>query len=109
MSNKKVKRIVNHPKYYAHVEGKLTRIPPGSEILVTEEEATRKRSMLVDPSERTALVGGKLVKGSDSPEKMQEAFSVLQAQLDEAIQAKNDAEARAEQAEAQLKAKKAGK
>lgn len=88
MSNKKVKRIVVHPNFHQKVDGKLRRIPVGTEVEVTEERAKRAGTKLADPKSGKVLAGGKLVDAGAKGDSKKEAE--LTAQLSDAL-AKNAA------------------
>lgn len=61
-----VKRIVVHPKLYLAVEGKLQRVPPGTEITITKEQCERFGSKVADPSKQKKLKDGKVTEGGGS-------------------------------------------
>ncbi len=65
---KSVKRVVVHPKLYMAVDGKLQRIPPGTEITITKEQCERFGDKVADPSGRKKLKDGKVSSGGDSGE-----------------------------------------
>lgn len=101
---KKVKRTVAHPKFHMMVDGKLQHVPAGTVVSVPEDLVETYGEKLADPKKFKALEAGKLVNanaGTSSPE-VQAALTEMQNQVADAIKAKNDAEARAEKAEAEL-------
>ena len=51
MAEKKVKRIVNHPKLYLAVGGKLQHVPKGTVLTIVQSQAKKLGAKLVDPGE----------------------------------------------------------
>lgn len=46
----KVDRVVDHKKLYLAVGGKLQHVPKGTKVTITESQAAKLGSKLVDPS-----------------------------------------------------------
>ena len=61
MPEKTVKRIVTHPKFYFAVDGKLQKLPVGTELTLSSDEAERLKGKVADPSKVKRLEGGALV------------------------------------------------
>ena len=65
MAVKTVKRIVVHPKLYLRVDGKLQRVPPGTEVTVTKAQAESLGKKLADPADAKRLKDGELTSGDE--------------------------------------------
>jgi hypothetical protein len=50
MAEKKVTRVVAHPKVYMHVGGKMQHVVKGTEVVVVATEEAGKGAKLVDPA-----------------------------------------------------------
>ena len=89
MADKKMKRIVAHPKLYMSVDGKLEHIPKGTEVTVTKAQCGSLGKKLMDPEEAKKLKDGKLTKGTETEsEAIEELTAKLEAAQKEATEAK---------------------
>lgn len=77
MAEKTVKRTVVHPKLYLRVDGKLQRVPVGTEITVTKAQAKSHGAKVSDPSKASKLDDGKMSDGATESE----AVAALKAEL----------------------------
>ena len=59
-------REVAHPRFYMAVKGKLTHIPQGTTVEVTDEQIKVHGTKLANPGEGKTLQGGRLVDSSDA-------------------------------------------
>jgi len=89
--DKFVKKVVAHPRYYQKLklegekEGKLRHIPVGTEIEVTEAQAERAGTKLIDAGQDKSLVGGQLVdkaagKGGDDSKELKAQLAAALAE-----------------------------
>lgn len=100
-TQKKVSRIVVHPNYYMRVNGNLQKIPVGTKIDVTKEQAERHKLKLRDPDDQLELQGGELVNAE-----MPESEAVKQLKAAQAELASTQEALKAAQAELAKSAKK---
>jgi len=63
-ADKKVTRVVVHPRYYQKVKGVMVHVAPGTEVEVTEAQAERAGVKLAAKGDAKALKGGQLVDSS---------------------------------------------
>jgi hypothetical protein len=108
MADKKMKRIVAHPKLYLRVDGKLQLLPKGTEITVTKEQCEALGKKLMDPAEQKKLdattKGSKLTEGGEAESA---AVTKLTADLGAANEALVKTATDLESAKAEVKALKA--
>jgi chromosome segregation ATPase len=88
------------------VDGKMTRIPVGTEVKVTQEQADKHASKLVSTKDAKHLDEKGNLKPA-APASDSAALTGLQAELDAAVQAKADAEGALETTQGNLDAAEA--
>ena len=68
-SEKKVKRVVGHPRLYLSVGGKLQRVPEGTEVTVAESQGERLGKKLTNPGAIKKVEPDDATKGDDGDDK----------------------------------------
>lgn len=82
---KTMKRVVAHPKFYMMVDEKLTHVPKGITVEVTEAQIAKHGAKLIDPSEQKKLVDGEMVSGAPD---VAEIEAEIAAKIEEGVAAK---------------------